>query len=105
MLPNPEDTPPSPAQAIGLPVVSLLVLLELGQPVSRVRLRECLVLRAAVPEATIDEDSHLRTGEDDVRSHALHTAMETEAKTLGMKRRAKGALRGGVLPLHPAHVL
>ncbi len=44
-----------------------LVAEDLLEPVLHVALRCDVVLRAAVPEATVDEDGDLRRSEDDIR--------------------------------------
>jgi hypothetical protein len=73
------------------PTVALGVLGELRHPVVTVALGDLLMDRAAVPEAAVDEHGHLRSREDDVRSHTDASTPEqeilSEPKPAGMERR------------------
>ena len=66
VLPHPHDGPARLAQpAIGV-CISGLVRLKLLPPPVLVRARHRAVIRAAVPEASVDEDGDPRPAEDEV---------------------------------------
>lgn len=65
MLPDPDDGPPGVGEGLVDVAVALGVGRELRDPVAGVRLWDVLVVRASVPEASVD-DVDLPPGEDDV---------------------------------------
>lgn len=70
VLPDPDHFPPGlHEKSIGL-LVPASISSDLVRPELRVCDRHGVVLRASVPEAAIDEDSHLRPGEDQVGGSA-----------------------------------
>lgn len=72
VLPDADDRPSERLQMdVGL-TVPLHVARELGRPPGGVVGGCCLVFGAPVPEAAIDEDSDLRTGEQDVSAASRH---------------------------------
>lgn len=58
--------------SVGL-TIPLHVACELGCPPCSIAGRRCLVFGAPVPEAPVDEDGNLRTGEQDVRAAPRHS--------------------------------
>lgn len=71
MLPIPSDVPALIAKFLVRFAVAFFVSRELGSPVVSIQLRKRGVLRAPVPEASIDEDSQARSREDDVSPATL----------------------------------
>lgn len=69
VLPHSYDRPAGRGEAEIHFSISGHVSLKLGLPVIAVRLRGGSVLRATVPEATVDEDSDLLSREDNIRLH------------------------------------
>ena len=67
MLPDSDDFPARCLQERIRLRIPLYVALELRSPVLLIRPGNRAMVRAKVPEATIDEDSDLRGAEDDVR--------------------------------------
>ena len=68
-------------------MIAFLIFRELRQPVLSIGFRDIGVLRAAMPEATIDEDRYPRSWEHDVDGNALDASMQTETQPFGMPRR------------------
>jgi hypothetical protein len=66
VLPDSNGAPTCPLQAGGGLSVAFPISGQFRAPVGRVRLGSRTVERAAVPEASIEKDSHLRASEDDV---------------------------------------
>ena len=87
--------------------VALDVPIELGQPVVRVASGPGAVNRAAVPEAPIHEDCHLRAREDDVRTDPRGAQVETvvlaEAQPGGVESAPEGDLGFCVAATVPEH--
>lgn len=86
--------------------VSLHVSCELGLPVGAVHPRHVRVLRAAVPEAAVDEDGETRAGEGDVNSYRppardSDRIVAAEAEPGAVKGRAESEL-GPSVPLSVA---
>lgn len=70
MLPEPQYHPPCGFERGVCFAIALDVALKLRQPVLGVALRQCRMLWATMPEATVDEDSDPLAREDDVGSPA-----------------------------------
>jgi hypothetical protein len=70
MFPDPHHRPTFSLKGRCRFVVALPVALQLWLPVPRVGLRLDSMLRAAVPEAAIEEHSHPGANEDDIGSPA-----------------------------------
>jgi hypothetical protein len=92
MLPDPHDLPASAFQRLGTAAVAFTVGVKLPPPPLPVPLRQHSVLRAAVPEATIDVDGDLRWAEHDIcrgpkirLGPPVHTEAESAAVKLGPK--------------------
>lgn len=101
VLPNPLNLPARAAQRGGHPSISLLVRLELRNPIVAIAIRHSLVLRTAVPKAAVHKDSDACPGEYDVWTHPnfveSNQIVLAEAKTTPMEDRAQPDLRLGVL--------
>ena len=59
-------------------IAAFLVLGELRQPIILVRLRVGGVLRATMPETTVDEHDYSRTWKDNIHRNAFDTTMKPE---------------------------
>jgi hypothetical protein len=70
VLPDPDDNPPSGFQRRSLATIPLARPGYLRLPELSIRRRRLSVCGAPVPEATVYEDGHASTREDDVRAHA-----------------------------------
>ena len=72
VLPEPKNRPPQLHQmTIGVPV-ALDIPAEFGLPPIGIVLRSDPVLRATVPEASIDEDGDPRGAEEQIRASSRH---------------------------------
>lgn len=71
MLPKPKNTPSALFQALGHLGIAGLISRNFGVPELLPRLRPAKVLRAAVPEAAIDENGDLLRPEDEIRAHGF----------------------------------
>jgi hypothetical protein len=106
VLPEPQDRPsrlPEHFRHLG---ITLRVARQLGQPVVGVRLRLRRVDRAAVPEAPVDEHSHLLLREDDVGTAAdcrRRTEVDSVPESPGMQKPTHGEFWLGVTPLVSEH--
>ena len=95
VLPRPDDTPSGLAQTLVRPSVSRDVGVELGAPPSCVRLRGDGVLRTAMPEAPVNEDSNPGSGESDVRTARKGREVHAVTETPAMEFPAQRTLRFG----------
>lgn len=99
MLPHSDHGPARLAQLGVVQSIALHISGDLGAPVGGVGLRARSVVWAAMPEAAIDENSHLLTPKDDVCSAAQalqRLLVDAIAKAASMKLRPEGKLRPGV---------
>lgn len=106
MLPESEDRPAEVLQVSGGRLVASAVLLELRGPPVTVRGWHLPVLRAAMPEAAVDEHSDLRAREGDVdRSsrQAGNGVVDAVAVPRCVQQTAQRQFRPGVPPGVPAH--
>lgn len=107
VLPHAKHGPSEGAEMAVCVTVPLDVARELGTPPRGVRSGRCLVLRASVPEAAVDEDRDLRAGEQDIRPtsrHAWQGVVDSVPEPQPMKLPTQEQLRLGVagrLPRHP----
>lgn len=86
VLPEPQGSPPKERKFVGLTPVALDIPREFRSPEFRSRSRAHIMLGAAMPLATIDEDHHPRFGENDIRSSAdRETMVDSVAESLRMK--------------------
>lgn len=69
MLPDAHDPPSPQGERPIYPPVALHVACELRHPVLPVALGDALVLRTAMPEASVEEDCHAPLRENDVGAH------------------------------------
>jgi hypothetical protein len=99
VLPESHHRPPGNLPEVaGLDVTSS-VGRDLGRPELRVRLGSRVVLRAAVPEAAVDENGHLAPREDDVGGAAEvgdRSAVHEVAQTASVQFTSHGQLWSGV---------
>ena len=105
MLPDPKDDPSGSPKPSGLPLVTCLVLRQLGQPVARIRFRVSRVPWTAVPETPVDQDSYVGVRKGDIDGHAFDTTVEPEPEARRVQGGTESSLRSGILALHPAHDL
>lgn len=100
MLPHPDDGPSSGGKSRGHLTIPLGVPCQLRAPIARVDLRHRPVIRAAVPEASVDEDRHLGSceGDVDVRSEPVKPNEEVlpEAQSQGVELASEPELSRGV---------
>ena len=108
MLPDAEDTPAEGAEGAGDEAVAGAVGGDLLPPEGGVRLRRRGVQRAAVPEATVDEDGEAVCPEDKVGFHAEGLQLQPFAfppergssapagEAVGAEERDEAQLGGGV---------
>lgn len=68
MFPPPDYLPPSILESLRLKSVARAIALDLRRPIVEVRLWRPVVLPAAMPKASIDEDRETVTREGDVDS-------------------------------------
>ena len=78
MLPDSDDFPPNMLEARGLAVVTLVVLLEFGEPVGGVGFWISGMGRTPVQGTPVDENGHSRSGKHDVDRDALDSAVKTK---------------------------
>jgi hypothetical protein len=81
VLPDAYNVPSGPFQVPPLLLVSLLVAADLWLPIGGVGLRDAPVLRAAVPEAPIDEYCEVPSGEDYVRPDSASARVNRQVDT------------------------
>lgn len=105
MFPRTNDFPSRFFQTIRLAFVSLHVFSELGQPIILIGFRKCGVFRAAMPEATIDENGNFRSGEDDINCYAFNATMKPESQPYRMEGRSKSEFRFRILVFYSFHDL
>jgi hypothetical protein len=109
VLPRSDNFPARGAERALDSTVPGEVSLELRDPVVRVAARNVAVLRAAVPEAAVNEHGDAPAAEDDVRPHLKTVESEwivdTEAQPPGVKRPTDGPLGLGVAPWVAGHPL
>jgi hypothetical protein len=89
VLPDPKNMPAVRDQLGIVPAVALDVPLELREPVRRVCSRTDAVLRALMPEASVDEDRDPLAREDDIRATSKgwdRPTMLPEAESQAMDR-------------------
>ena len=106
VLPNADDVPAIFLQPYFGAAIALDVGLELGFPPLAVGLRMSGVDRAAMPEASVDEDRDLGWAEDDVSGHpepANGLPMNPVAQPKPMQFGTKREFRPGVAPTIGPH--
>lgn len=67
VFPHTQNRPPELTKPLRLALVALYVRCDLLVPPCGIRLRQREVLRASMPEATVNEHAHSLFGEDEVR--------------------------------------
>lgn len=108
MLPEPEDCPAGGSQYPGLCAIAGCVAFEFRQPVVVVDAGSAAVLRAAVPEAPVDENGDAALGKDNVWAdepafHSDRMVLE-KAVTPPMQSRADHGFGLGVAPPDGGHI-
>ncbi len=107
MFPYPHDCPASPRQRMVISAVAGDVARELRLPVCRVCAGVCGMDWAAVPEASIHEDSQLNGAEDDVGTHPTipcsEAAILAKPQSPHVQRGAQESLRVCVRPTIGLH--
>jgi hypothetical protein len=89
VLPDSDDLPTSFAEAAICFGIASLVSLNLGDPEVGVLLRWPVVLRTAMPETPVEEDSDFGPGEDDIGS-ATNLGNGTQADSVPQAKRVHG---------------
>lgn len=84
VLPEVERNPPQLSKFRVLKAISFRISRELAFPPFPVIQRNCSVLHAAVPEATINEDRQAGAGEHDIWRSWQIPALDPEPKSSGM---------------------
>ncbi len=108
VLPDTDDTPSFRRQQTVSLRVSFTVTSNLFRPVSCIRGRHGMVLRASVPETPVQKNRHLDPGEHQIRrptKSRKRPPRNTVAKAQRMNGTAKCELRLGVAPLVRSHAL
>ena len=87
VLPCPQDVPPVRCKALVVSLISPDVSLNLRGPIVRIGSRTDAVFRAPMPEAAVDEDSHLLSTKHDVGTaiqarHRPHVLSEPKASAM-----------------------
>src|SRR3954470_1209063 len=106
MLPDPHHLPTERGKMLVGGSVAALIHGQLPGPPVRVRSRTGRMLRADVPEATVDEDGYVRAGESYVHRpprHARDRHGHAISKSHGVQQLANGYLGLGVSPALAAH--
>mgnify|MGYP001227613457 CR=1 FL=1 len=108
MLPDPDDLPTVVVEnPVGF-LVTFHVPLDLGLPEVGVGPRSDVMLRTAVPEASVDEDRDPCCAEDEVRCPAeilYRSGIDSEAEAEPVHKRPDPQLRGCVASSVPLHGL
>ena len=108
MLPVPDHSPPRCREHLGRLLVTLPVASDLRRPEIRSSLRNGEVLRAAVPEASIDEHGNPLTRERNVHRPATGSrdleihAVAVPSRMQRVSKRQFGQCVSAPLGLHPA---
>lgn len=108
MLPDTNHSPSIGLKGCRMATVASTVLSDLRLPIGAIGRRKGAVLRAAVPEAAIDEHSDLPTWEDEIGSdlsagEGLNSEIDAVPQTGGMSGAANGALGSGISSPVRAH--
>ena len=106
VLPDPQDPPPGGTQCGVSVTVPGTVQVDLPAPPFGVRLRRHVVVRAAVPEAPVDEDREPGAGEGDVDGSSAvswNLDLHTEPEPSSMECLPKCDLGFGVAPCQDRH--
>ena len=106
VLPRPDDDPASRLKRVIVGAVAVDVALQLGRPPANVALRWAEMLRAAMPEAAVDEDGDPCAGEDNIGTAsdaAKRGEMLPEAQPAPMQLRTQRPLHRAVRTIAPHH--
>ena len=104
-LPYLDGVPPHCLQAQACRMVALAIVFNLIRPIVHIGLRQAIHTASfmSMPEASVDEDAGVQTGDDDVGSARKRTSMYAVAKTMAEQEPAHNHLWPSVSRLYLAH--